>query len=178
MILFAGPKHSGKTTAVGRIVERLRNEGFAVAGVLAPALYEEGVLAGFDVLDLSTGRRMRGLRRVEHGKSADVGQFAFDDEALDLGQAALADEAAFRADLVVVDEFGPLERGGGGWRVGVDNLARSAAGMLMLVVREEIANLVRELYPSLVKTVILSRRPDAAEAIIALLKSRHPDRHT
>lgn len=63
LILWTGPKHSGKTTAAARLVQAARAEGWAIAGCLAPSLYENDRLIGFDILDLRTGRRATLARR-------------------------------------------------------------------------------------------------------------------
>lgn len=169
MILWTGPTHSGKTTAARGLIEHLRMEGFTVAGLLAPAVYEGGILAGFDALDISTGRRCALLRRRQGG-AGEAGPFAFNNDGLPAGRAALTCEAAKRADLVVVDEFGPLELGGGGWRGAVDSLAGSAAGMILLVVRDRIAEQARQTYAALDPVLIGAAEPDAMEAVVEILR--------
>lgn len=168
VILWTGPRHSGKTTAARHLVERLRAEGFAVAGLLAPAVYQGGVLAGFDVLDLSTGRRSALLRRAPPGAATDVGAFALDERGLRLGEAALGRDWAGKARMVVVDEFGPLELRGGGWRPAVDAMVGSAAAVL-LVVRDGLVGEVGRLYAAMEPRAIQARDPQAAETIVAML---------
>jgi nucleoside-triphosphatase THEP1 len=144
LILWTGPKHSGKTTAATRLVDRLRAEGLTVAGILAPSVRRGGELVGFDVVDLSTGRRAPLLRRARPGSEAHVGIFAFRDEGLRLGRAALDERATVDAHLVIIDEFGPLELAGGGWRPAVDALIAQGHAPLMLIVRERLLERVAE----------------------------------
>ena len=93
LILWTGPKHSGKTTAAAELARRLRAWGFKVSGLLAPSVYEGDALVGFDALDLSTGWRLPLLRRPDVGESATVGAFVFVEEGRRVAQAALADGA-------------------------------------------------------------------------------------
>ena len=172
MILWAGPKHSGKTTAATRLVEHLRSEDFTVAGLLAPSVYQNGALAGFDAQDLATGQRAPLLGRPDETRDAEVGPFAFCEGGVSLGQAALGGAAARRADLVVVDEFGPLELRGGGWRRAVDALAAGAAGTILLVVREGILEEVRQLYRELACTVVPASGSNAIQSVAAVLRGQ------
>lgn len=169
LILWTGPKHSGKTAAAGELVERLRARGFSVAGLLAPSVYQGGQLVGFDALDLSTGQEARLLRRAERADAAEVGSFVFDQAGRGLARAALSCEAARRADLVVVDEFGPLELGGGGWRGPVDALIAEAAGVILLVVRAELVDEVRHAYGGVDCAVVAAAGPRAAEEVLSIL---------
>ncbi|HUS48373.1 MAG TPA: nucleoside-triphosphatase [Phycisphaerae bacterium] len=168
LILWTGPKHSGKTTAAASLARRARGEGFVVAGVLAPSVFAGAQLTGFDVVDLRTSRR-EPLARLEESGERTVGPFRFTAEGLALGAGSLSAAATRGADLVVVDEFGPLELGGGGWRAPVDALVREHAGVIVLVVREGLADRVRSLYASSAARTIRAADPGAPEFVIGLL---------
>ncbi len=49
----------GKTTAAARLTQRACAEGFTVTGLLAPSVYLNGELMGFDALDLKNKTRAR-----------------------------------------------------------------------------------------------------------------------
>jgi len=169
IVLWTGPRHSGKTAAADKLIECLRAQGHTVAGLLAPSVYEGGILFGFDALDVSTGQRSALLRLAERADAADVGRFALSDEGLRIGQAALSGEATRQADLVVVDEFGSLELRGGGWRTPVDGLIDSAVGVILLVVREGLIAAVRGLYPGTACVEVRASDPKALDAVMAVL---------
>ncbi len=143
IILWTGPKHSGKTNAAGEMVKCLRAEGCNIVGILAPSLYEDHRLVGFDVVDIATGRRAPLFRA---GKPADAGRFAFCNEGVHLGRAALNNALGRGAELIIVDEFGPLELSGRGWRNTVDELIESADCPVLLVVREKLCSAAADLY--------------------------------
>jgi nucleoside-triphosphatase THEP1 len=114
LILWVGEKHSGKTTAAASLARAAREEGFNVAGLLAPSLYRNGRLTGFDALDLRNEKRTALARRQTNPDK--TGPFALATDGLKFGNAALSAEATTSADLIIVDEFGPLELNGQGWR--------------------------------------------------------------
>ena len=171
LILWTAPKHSGKTTAALALAEAARARGFAVVGLAAPSVWRDGRLVGFDGVDLRTARRAVLARRDADGPR--VGSFAFTAGGLALGAEALAPPAG-EADLVIVDEFGPLELSGGGWRGQVEALRASTGAVLLLVVRTEILAPVRNLYPS--GEVLGATDGEAVERVLAVLAPRRADR--
>ena len=149
LLLLTGPTHSGKTTAAAALAQRARTAGMRVAGILAEGVRRGGVLVGFDAVDIATGRRAALAYRRNNSSPGQqhVGEFVFLDDGLALGTEALSPPAVSGADLVIVDEFGPLELGGGGWRGATDELlASQAAAAVLLVVRDKLASAVKQLY--------------------------------
>ena len=167
LILWVGEKHSGKTTALADFVGIARTEGFNVAGILAPSLYRDGRLIGFDVLDLRDSNRAPLARRETVANV--IGHFTFLEDGLKLGNAALSKEATESADLIVVDEFGPLELSGRGWRSSVDSLLTSGNNVIMLVVRRKLVKLVGRTYSDFTCRDVNAGEPGAPYKIIKML---------
>jgi nucleoside-triphosphatase THEP1 len=170
LILWVGEKHSGKTTGAANLVKIARAEGFDVAGVLAPSLYRKGRLMGFDVLDLRDETRAPLARR--RMDASPTWPFAFIDDGLKLGTAALSQEAVESADLVIVDEFGPLELSGQGWRSSVNSLLASINAAILLVVRRELVESVHHVYPDFRCWDVDVAEPESFRKIIRLLNGR------
>jgi nucleoside-triphosphatase THEP1 len=174
VVLWVGPKHSGKSTGARGLADRAAAAGMAVAGLLAVAVRRGGCLMRFDVVDLATGRRRPLAHRAEPHE-ADVGRFRFDPGALAFGNDALASALARSAALVVVDEFGPLELRGEGWRPAVDRLLPTCHGVLLLVVREERTEDVARLYEQWRPRRVAAAAPDAQERVLRLVRARWSD---
>lgn len=170
LILWVGEKHSGKTTGAANLIKAARAEGFDVAGVLAPSLYRGGRLTGFDVVDLRDGTRAPLARRGIDAST--MGPFTFIEDGLRLGSAALSREAVQSADLVIVDEFGPLELSGQGWRRIVDSLLASISTVILLVVRRELVESVRHIYTDFHCRNIDAAELEASGEVIRILKAR------
>ena len=108
LFLLTAPSGVGKTTALQRSVLRARQQGLRVGGVLSLA-QPHGRLPHPSALwleDIATGRR-RLLAHVAAPAEASVGIWRFLEATVAWGNALLADAAD--ADLLVVDEIGPLE---------------------------------------------------------------------
>lgn len=167
LILWAGPKHSGKTTSAARLAQAAGEHGFAVAGLLAYSVYRNGQLFGFDACDLRTGARAPLAVRGTHG--GQIGPFHFIEEGVTLGSAALGRAATDGADLVIVDEFGPLELASQGWRGAVDSLVSAGQTRLLLVVREEVARTVQQLYADVPSRQLAATAPESVHEVIHML---------
>jgi len=104
-LLLTGPPGCGKTTAILRLVERLRD--LRLRGFYTEEVRERGQRVGFDAVGLS-GRRVV----LAHARSASrqrVGRYGVDPAALDgLLRAELLDQEG-DAGAVVIDEIGKME---------------------------------------------------------------------
>ncbi len=170
LILWTGARHSGKTTSAVELVEKVRNEGFEVCGLLSPCVHFEGELVGYDVLDLRTNHRAP-LARCKTSNSY-AGPFNFITEGLKLGNSALSKEVVEPADLVIVDEFGKLELKGQGWRKNVDSLLILCDAIILLVVRRELADAVRQLYAKFGCRELAATDVDSIDEVITMLINR------
>ena len=172
LVLWTGEKHSGKTTRAAKLVEIARGEGFNIAGLLAPSLYRDGELLGFDAIDLQNETRAPLAKcNTDAGKTE---RFTFLPEGLKLGNAALSAKAAKSAELVIVDEFGPLELNGRGWRENVDSLLASSSALILLVVRQELADAVRRVYTDFSCRNLAAVEPESIDKVIGILRDCHP----
>ena len=170
LILWTGPKHSGKTSSTIRLIQMVRTEGFKVAGILEPSLYYNSELVGFDVLDIQNQKRMP-LARRKKDKST-TGLFNFITDGLIFGNAVLSTEATKLADLVIIDEFGPLELKGNGWRRNIDSLLSCSNAIILIVIRQELKETFQQLYADFPCPELEAIEEKSAREIIALLKNK------
>jgi len=101
-----GPPGIGKTTAVRRAVDLLRERGLSPGGFYTGELREAGRRVGFFVEDVATGRRGR-LAELGPGEPR-VGRYRLVEEGLELARRALQ-TALGEAQVLVIDEVGPME---------------------------------------------------------------------
>lgn len=195
IFVITGAIQTGKTTWIGRMLERAAERGLAVSGVLAPAVFENGSKTGIDALLLPGGERFELGRKsaafaqlaAEHGAqqsatanssehgaqqsaAASAGEHnAQRGAAANAGEGAAAaqrvrlawgmDESAlerinahFRVlrqkgfgQLMVVDEFGPLEFSGNrGYTEGMAVMDAGLPANALLVLRPSLLDAARE----------------------------------
>jgi len=143
-ILWVGDKHSGKTTAATKLTMSLQQQDYAVGGILAPSIYKDGQLIGFDIVDIQNNFRIPLAVRDE--QAYDTVPYRYYQKGLKLGHSALSLVGNKSANLVIVDEYGPLELSGKGWHFDVNRLLTKSYSPILLVVRRELADEVRKLY--------------------------------
>ncbi|MFW6069888.1 MAG: nucleoside-triphosphatase [bacterium] len=114
LFLVTGPSGSGKTYWCQQVVEHARGHDWSVAGLLAPPVMDGEEKVGIDLLDLGSGERRRLATRMtvterasDGGAGLTFGCWRFDHEVFVWGNSVLREINA--ADLLIVDELGPLE---------------------------------------------------------------------
>ena len=140
VILLTGAIGAGKTSAVAKLIRDWRESGRDVRGILAYRVFEGEQLVGYDLEIIGEDKR-RMLARKSGASLEKVGPFVFSDDALARGRRAL--KASATAEVVVVDEIGPLELTGGGWSEEIKRLLQKSDAVLILVVREQLLEQVR-----------------------------------
>ena len=170
LILWTGPKHCGKTTSAAHLIKMARAEGFTVAGILEPSLYDNGELLGFDVLDVQTQKRTPLAKRNKDEST--TGFFNFLTDGLKFGNAVLNSEAIKSVDLVIIDEFGPLEVRGDGWRKSIDTLLSSSSAIILIIIRQELKDTFRHLYSNIPCRELEAIEENSAFEVLTMLKNR------
>jgi len=86
----------------------MRERRVRVGGVITAELREGGVRRGFTIHDLETGREVV-MASADSAAGPRIGRYRVDVEAIsDVGAKAVK-QAIERADVVVIDEIGPME---------------------------------------------------------------------
>lgn len=108
VILLTGNPGVGKTTVLTKAVNILRGNGLCVGGMISREIRENGARVGFEILDLTSGRR-GWLAHINQQGGPQVGRYRVNLYDLDsIGVAAIA-EATEKCDTVAIDEIGPME---------------------------------------------------------------------
>ncbi|MEI8047919.1 MAG: nucleoside-triphosphatase [Bacteroidota bacterium] len=144
VILITGEIGSGKTSLISEIAIRLKENGIKTGGIIAPAVYENGTKKGYDLLDLSTDRKMQ-LSQTDVLKGvARVGKYFFLPEAVEFGRVALSVARNLDSQIVLIDEIGAWELQGQGWASSLNELIINCNMPLIITVRKSFIDLVIE----------------------------------
>jgi nucleoside-triphosphatase THEP1 len=169
VLVLSGPVHGGKTAFLEKAVPRWAGLGLACAGFLSVATTDPGGARIYDLVEIGSGRRHPYLRRAGGPRDERVGPYVLVPGTLDLARAIV--RGAGPDGLLVVDEVGPLELGGGGLWPAVREAADRAAKLLLVAREGIVAGLVAALAPA-VPFVLDIRDPDVRERLNALLFGR------
>ncbi len=106
--LLTGPPGIGKSTVVSKVVYLVRSRGYGVGGCLTRERRKGRERVGFTIVDLMTG--LEGpLASSETSLGPRVGRYRVNIKGLaEVGAGALR-RAADGAEVIVIDEVGPME---------------------------------------------------------------------
>jgi len=108
LLFITGSPGTGKTSVLLKTIEVLKARGYSVGGMVSREVRTCGARVGFEILDLSSGRK-GWLAHVNQKHGPRIGKYRVSLEDLDnIGAEAIA-TAVENADIVAVDEIGPME---------------------------------------------------------------------
>jgi nucleoside-triphosphatase THEP1 len=133
VLILTGAIQSGKTRFLAGIVAGLDRERTGVSGFLSRAVYERGRLIGYDLAVLGRKTPVAYIRKSGEPAWERVGPYYFIPEALEEARRTILESRP--RDLLVVDEVGPLELGGGGLWGPLETVLAGPGRRSLLVVR-------------------------------------------
>jgi len=109
VILLTGRPGVGKTTIVNRVYKHYSVSGLKIEGMTTREVREGGARTGFMITDLSSGQE-GWLAKKDLTTGPRVGSYVVVSEDLEkIGVAGLERSMEGAANLVIVDEIGPME---------------------------------------------------------------------
>jgi nucleoside-triphosphatase len=108
LIFVTGPPGIGKTSVLLRSVNGLKDRGYEIGGMISREVREGGVRVGFEIMDFSTEQR-GWLAHVNQPTGPKISKYRVNLTDLDaIGVSSILD-AIRNADIIIVDEIGPME---------------------------------------------------------------------
>ncbi len=108
LIFLTGPPRTGKTTLLLRAAEELKARGYRLGGMTSQEIRETDVRLGFEIREYASGRK-GWLAHVRQPAGPRIGKYRVNlDDLKSIGVAAILN-ALKEADVVLIDEIGPME---------------------------------------------------------------------
>jgi len=108
IFLLTGSPGVGKTSALSRIVESLKAEGYNVGGMVSREARAGRDRFGFEILNVNTGEK-GWLAHVSQNEGPQVGRYRVNINDLENIGAKAITSAVKESDVIVIDEIGPME---------------------------------------------------------------------
>ena len=168
LLLVTGRPGIGKTTVLLDVAEELKAKDYHIGGMISKEVRQEGTRVGFELTDLRAG--VRGwLAHVEQRAGPQVGKYKVNIGDLDsIGANAVLD-ASKNADVVVIDEIGPMELFSQAFRRAVNEALDSNKLVLAVIhhsVRDPIIEAIKKRDDVFMVTVDLANRNDVHNILI------------
>ena len=138
LTLLTGPVHSGKTTLLNEVVNRLKEENKTITGYLSLLSRRKGNIVGYDLWDCRTGEREPFLRMEGRAHWERTGPYFCLPEAMRKAGHIISTSRSF--DTCIIDEIGPLELKGGGIWPALSRLVTGNNVRDIWVVREKLVS--------------------------------------
>jgi nucleoside-triphosphatase len=107
-VFLTGIPGVGKSTVVRKVVQRIRQDCVKVGGITSADLRSGSTRVGFEIRDLMTGEAGV-LAHVNEATGPRIGKYHVKSEDLDrIGTEAILSAIKY-ANLIVIDEVGPME---------------------------------------------------------------------
>ncbi len=110
-VFVTGPAGVGKTTLVERVAKEVERWGYIVGGMITKEVRRNGKRVGFKIIALDTGEEgtLASLRGTSRLPGVPFGKYVVHvDEINRVGVSAIR-RALVEADLIIIDEIGPME---------------------------------------------------------------------
>jgi len=108
LFFVSGRPGIGKTTVLSNAANGLKNKGYSVGGMLSREVRQDGTRIGFEIIDFTTGQR-GWLAHVNQPTGPQISKYRVNLNDLDQIGAKAIQNALKEAEVVIVDEIGPME---------------------------------------------------------------------
>lgn len=146
LIFVTGQPGIGKTSVLLRSVNGLKNRGYEIGGMISRDVREGGVRVGFEIMDFSTGQR-GWLAHINQPTGPKISKYRVNLTDLDaIGVSSILD-AVRNADVIIVDEIGPMELFSSAFRDAVVEAVESnkpVLGTIHFGLRNPLVNSIRK----------------------------------
>jgi nucleoside-triphosphatase THEP1 len=175
IFIVSGPRGKGKTTFLREVADLLRKKNLSVSGIIAEALTDGRESGGYDIVNLETGERLAFLRNEDKYGNDRIGRFYICPEGLEGGKSVFTALLSAETDIVVIDEVGRLELRGQGWHDPVTDLLGKTGHNIIMTVRREFVEKIRDKW-NLENVIVFDvRKSDPRKAVVTIVRHIMPD---
>jgi nucleoside-triphosphatase len=108
LIFLTGAPRIGKTTVLQEAAWKLEAKGYTLGGMISQEIREKGARVGFEIRDYTSNRK-GWLAHIHQAIGPRIGKYRVNLEDLDMIGVTAILNALKDADIVLIDEIGPME---------------------------------------------------------------------
>lgn len=108
IFFVTGSPGIGKTTILLKTAEALEKKGYKIGGMLSREAREKGARVGFEIIDIGTKRR-GWLAHMRQSNGPQIGKYRVNLADLESIGALAIRNAVVNAQIIIIDEIGPME---------------------------------------------------------------------
>lgn len=138
IFILTGVQGSGKTNFLIELIKFLKIEGVSTGGFIAHGFWKVNIRDKFELEDIQTGNRITLSQTESVSGWKKFRRFYFNPDGFVFGEKVLSIENLLNTDLIVIDEIGPFELQGNGWRKAINKLFTETEKPMIWVCRKSI----------------------------------------
>jgi len=137
-----GPPGIGKTTILLKAAEALQKKEYKLGGMLTREVREKGTRVGFEIIDYET-KKHGWLAHVRQPEGPQVGKYRVNLADLESIGASAIYNAVAKAEIVVIDEVGPMELHSTAFKEAVSEALESGKPVIGVIHERAQDNLIK-----------------------------------
>lgn len=141
IFFVTGSPGIGKTTVLLKTVDALEKEGYKLGGMLSREACEKGVRVGFEIIDLQT-KKHGWLAHVQQSNGPQIGKYRVNLTDLESIGALAIRNAAVNAQIIIIDEVGPMELHSSAFKAAVTEALSSSKPVIGVINERAGDNLI------------------------------------
>jgi len=171
VIIITGETGQGKSTFTRTIVNKLTGDGIRVSGFCSRGVHINETRIGFDLEEIRTGNKTILARKTAEAEGwISQGHYYFDPRVFEEKSDLIFREVEAGADLLVIDEVGPLEMNDTGWHSLISRIINEKPLPMIWTVRKRlVGNVARKWNVGDVSVYFLDE--DSEDELVSLIKS-------
>ena len=146
VFILTGSTQSGKTTRLEAAINDWKLQGLTIAGFIAPGSMQENERSEINIRDLETGKTYHLSSKQAREGWEEFRRFYFNPVTIDTGNQLIKEAVTKNADIVILDEIGPMELKGKCWYPSLEILKDYRGQKQVWVVREKLVSEVSRNY--------------------------------
>ena len=163
---ITGKPRIGKSTIIKEVIRRLKTEGIKVGGMLTADIHEHGRRVGFSIEDIRTGETGILAHVQLHRHGPNVGKYIVNLTDLDAIGAQSITSALAQAEIIIIDEIGPMELKSKPFIDAVENALSSDKQLIVTVHQRSAHDLVRRIKQTFKILEVTEANRDEMPAIV------------
>lgn len=169
LLFLTGQPGVGKTSVLLRVIDAMKAKGYDIRGMISREIREQGTRVGFEITDLHTGQK-GWLAHIRQPSGPQVGKYRVNlNDLKNIGVNSILN-AIKTADVIVVDEIGPMELFSQAFRDSILQAAESTRPLLGTIhfrAQHPLVNTIKARNDVEIFTVTNENRQDIHNLIIA-----------
>lgn len=143
-IIITAGQGQGKTSLLKEVISILKRNSLRLKGFYAEGYWENDKRSGFDLIDVSTNKKMKLCTTKVMQTWKKIFHYYFNPEAIKIGNEILNINSPSDTDILIIDEIGKIDLKGGIWHNAVTKIVKHSDIPVILVVRNTFLNEVIE----------------------------------